>query len=372
MIKKIISIILCLLCLAMSLTACDDGDLDTYEESSEVETTSTIESSEVSTMDTEAETEKKQKPKKEYVNMWKTTTENGIMIRDITINTGKGGADIEIVQLTDMHLSWINEQDLADEQLKATYETRSWGRNGSLWGNAERCLEYFKDSDRVVITGDIYDYLSSETIKQVNDRIFNKYDNVIAVLGNHESVKEMGEERKWNADIIAERMQTLSGVWANDPYYSSDVLGNKVMLIQLDNGTTGHFWESQIPKLTSDLATARANGYAVLIFYHAPIATYNIDEYNVKSLNHKSSTREFYNFAECYINKWGSGVDAQICSLIVNNGDIIKGAFSGHLHSDFYTEIIASSPSGEATRIPQYVLMGTPYDNGHALRITVK
>ena len=66
------------------------------------------------------------------------------------------------------------------------------------------------------------------------------------------------------------------------------------------------------------------------------------------------------------------GASGEIYDLIVNNGDIIKGCFAGHLHSDFYTEIDAVAADGTYTAIPQYVLKGTIYDEGNALRITVK
>ena len=79
-----------------------------------------------------------------------------------------------------------------------------------------------------------------------------------------------------------------------------------------------------------------------------------------------------FNFFTYGVGYSSTGPDKKIYELIVNNGDIIKGAFCGHLHSDFYTEIAAKTPDGGRTVIPQYVLCGEPYNEGHALKIIVK
>ena len=43
-----------------------------------------------------------------------------------------------------------------------------------------------------------------------------------------------------------------------------------------------------------------------------------------------------------------------------------------HCSNLYYTEIQAKTPDGQAKIIPQYALTGTPYDGGHALKITVR
>ena len=63
--------------------------------------------------------------------------------------------------------------------------------------------------------------------------------------------------------------------------------------------------------------------------------------------------------------------DRKVAELIRSNGDIIKGCFCGHNHGDYYSEIIAKTPSGQSTIIPQYLLNGGAYDQGHVLKIIV-
>ena len=44
-----------------------------------------------------------------------------------------------------------------------------------------------------------------------------------------------------------------------------------------------------------------------------------------------------------------------VYGLIVNNADVIKGVFTGHVHSDIRLNIVARTPDGTDTSIPQYI-----------------
>ncbi|MBQ8818405.1 MAG: metallophosphoesterase [Clostridia bacterium] len=321
--------------------------------------------------------------------MWTTEIENGIKIRDVVIETQKGGKDVEIVQLTDLHIAWMNDADMADSTLCKTYEQRKWAH---IYENrtdhldlTKRVLEHFKDADKIVITGDIYDFLTSETAIQANKHIFSAYGNLMACLGNHEVATKMGDEHdyskeEWQA-LAIKRIASFDKCWntrvaynSNESiYYSSEVIENKVMLIQMDNATAGEFWDCQIEPFKNDLARAREEGYAVLIFYHIPIATGNPKYQYTETLDRGDvAYKNFYNSYSDTVSNQSTGASKEIYELIVRNGDIIKGAFCGHLHSDFYMEINATTENGTHTVIPQYVLKGSIYDKGNAVRITVK
>ena len=311
----------------------------------------------------------------EYVNMWKyVTSSNGVNVREITIDSGKGGDAVEIVHMTDIHINYCTDEDLKDPVLKSTYENRTWLKNFAVRGNLERCLTYAKDADQIVITGDIYDYLSEGAIAMTKQYIFDPYPTVMACLGNHESVRKCQGKVAENT-TFEQRMEILDQNWINDIYYASRVIGDKVMVITMDNGSRagiGAFWESQVEPFRKDLETARENGYAVLLFYHIPISTGDPTYYSTRALqigDKNTSTQNFY--TNC-IGSFSTGADKAIYDLIVNNGDIIKGAFSGHHHNDFYTEIKATTPAGEEVKIPQYVVNGVPYGNGNVMKITVK
>lgn len=347
----------------MLLSGCAGGDVTVGTDESVVESVS-------ETLDKGTESDRASSNQDYPKNMWIMKTEKGVSVRHVTIDVDGDIEPIEIVQITDMHISYVNEQDLADPVIKSTYENRSWGKNGGFMSNAIKCLEYAKNTDQIVLTGDIYDYLTEETAKQVKEKIFDKYSNIMAVVGNHEPVRQVQGKVTENT-TLEQRLDILQRMWANDIYYSSKVIGDKVMLIQMDNGSAGVFLDSQIPLLRADLMKARENGYAVLLFYHIPLSTGNSKYYSTKAITVGDAGNTFANFYSIGINASSSGASGEIYNLIINNGDIIKGCFCGHKHCDYYTEIDAKTADGTATVIPQYILIGAAY-GPNVLKVTVK
>ncbi len=335
----------------------------------------------------------------------------GVMVREADIIPNdyvEGVTDrepVEIVQVTDLHFNYVNERDFAEgekyPEVIATYAGRTWGANGSFVPNAVRSLEYASFADQIVVTGDVLDYISWGCIELTKKHIFDPYPTALVTLGNHESTRSMQTKPSTpDSEPLAERLKVVEDNWIHDAYYHSKIVKDRVMVIGLENGIKA-FWDVQIDQFAADLELAREKGYTVLLFYHVPIATndpkyadiYPIRRNDTNNTNFYTGDRCGSIAAEVY-NSIGTGVtytDAsrEIYRLIVSNGDIIKGAFCGHYHSDYYTEILAKKPvldndgnfvyeegTGkqlfEDAKIPQYVLTGTPYDKGHALKITVK
>lgn len=296
---------------------------------------------------------------------------DGVYVRELNIDTDLGGPSVEIIQITDMHFNYCNAQDFAENNpvIMSTYENRKWLANGGSVDEAERCLAYAQASDQIVVTGDIYDYLSHGCIELAEKHLFGKYPNVLACLGNHEYERQM-QGTVEDTTSIESRLEIIKQHWINDIYYESRVIKDKVMVIVMDNGQS-KFWDHQVPLLKADLEAARENGYAVLIFYHIQLSTgpdYAKGAYT--SLRDATKTVNF-----CYGGlvspNTTSGASREVYDLIASNGDIIKGCFCGHMHDDYYTEIQATTPTGESTVIPQIVLNGAPYNGGNVLKITV-
>lgn len=309
--------------------------------------------------------------------MWEYSEDAaGVVIRDLTVNTKKGGEPLNILQITDLHFNYCNKQDFdeANPVVMSTYQHRTWLANGKSVANTLRCLEYAKGIDQLVVTGDIMDYLSWGCIELTKTHLFDKYPGIMACLGNHEPVRQM-QGTVEDPTTLESRLDILQQNWPHDIYYYSKILDERVMLIQMDNGSTGEFWESQVEPFRADLALAREKGYTVLLFYHIPISTGNYRDYKVEAIrigDKNASTFDFYTSGTRIVGKNSKGASKQIYDLIVNNGDIIAGAFCGHKHNDYYTEILAKGADGSDAVIPQYVLLGVPYGKGHVLRITVK
>ena len=164
------------------------------------------------------------------------------------------------------------------------------------------------------------------------------------------------------------RLDLLQSIWPHDLHYASFVLKGKVMLIQLDNSLNA-FLDSQVEPFKADLALAREKGYAVLLFYHVPIATGNPDDYCAVSPLDGESTHNLFSGP---IGSFSKGASKEVYTLITENADIIKGAFCGHLHKDFYSNIKGTGENGKGHLIPQYLMRGSAYEQGHMFRIIVK
>lgn len=302
-----------------------------------------------------------------------------ILVREVNINTGKGGDPIDIVQLTDLHYNYMNAADLKEKNatLMSTYKNRTWLANGASARIARKVLEYSAFADLLVVTGDTLDYLSKGAVELMHKEVWGLYPDALIANGNHDYVQQM-QGTIGEVYTIDERYQMMQAVWKHDVTYTSRVLGDKVMVIQLDNGQK-KFLDNQVPLLQADLALARQKGYTVLLFMHIPLYTNNPAEASVNALRADdqsgASNRDFYrNQNNEFVGSPTMDTNSatyKVYNLITNNGDIIKGVFNGHAHADFYTEIVAKTASGNSTVIPQYTLTGSIYGDGRMLKIRV-
>lgn len=300
--------------------------------------------------------------------------EGGVSVREVLIETGDtSGEAVEIFQVSDTHFNYLNAADFeeAHPSTLASYNGRQWLKDGSSVPNAVKTLEYASQGDAIVITGDVLDYLSLGAIELMHKYIWDPYPNAIITLGNHEFSRRCQDNPSTPDPTTPEsRYQILQDNWKHDIYYYSEVVKDKVMIIQLDNGDI-RFWDCQIEPLQRDLALAREKGYTVLLFYHIPLCTYNPAETDVYPIRRNDQFN--HNFCDNNVGKPGSDqATLTVYDIITNNADIIKGGFCGHAHSDYYTEIIAKNADGTSAVIPQWVLTAAAYDGGHALKITVK
>lgn len=300
---------------------------------------------------------------------------NGLRVREVNITTDKGGDPIEIMHITDLHYAYMNELDeaqanptlLAEYKIRNQWPTIAYGASAKV---AEKVFEYARVSDQIVVTGDVLDFLSHGTVELMKRTIWDKYPNTIITMGNHEP--EQAVAAQVEESLTAEmRMLWLSNAWKHDLHYSSKVLGEKVMLIQMNNSET-KFYEHQVAPLTNDLAKAKKEGYTVLLFMHEPLQTGKTTDTAVSAIRGAGEQADLQtlNFASDDVSSVVSpNKDAStkaVFDLIKENADIIKGIFNGHVHTNFYTEI-----QGTNGTIPQYTLTSSVYDSGCALKITV-
>ena len=303
--------------------------------------------------------------------------DSGLIVRDVVID-GVGDAfdeAVNVIQITDPHLHAYNDEDIADGNptvlASKIYRTHNNLNNSFDYGqkaivNLVNSLEYASAyGDQTMLTGDVIDALTLGSLDLFKRHVVIAYPETINLLGNHEPVRQW-QHSVTDASSLDSRYAVVQQYWNHDVYYTSRVLKNKVMVIQLDNGQE-KFWASQKPLLEADLATARANGYTVLIYTHCMLSTLNsADTAVVQLYGTDEGAYDLYNKGV------GKSDSTGVMNLIVNNADIIKGVFNGHMHADYYTEIQAKNADGTAAVIPQYTLHGDFYDNGNVLNVTVK
>ena len=233
-------------------------------------------------------------------------------------------------------------------------------------------------SDQTIVTGDILDYLSYGAQELTQKHLFWRDSNLLAAIGGHEVTRVM-QGVVPDTTTKESRLEILKSFWCNDIFYESRILGNRVIAVVMDNGSSGTYTEDQFNRLKSDLEYARRNDLIVLIFQHEPLCTANPAETEVPFVRpcDPSGSRNFFKdfvggvwVREHLKDEWSMRTH----DLIRQSSDVIKGVFCGHRHSDFYTEILGIAADGvpDGTVIPQYVLTATVYENlGHIMKITI-
>lgn len=304
-------------------------------------------------------------------------------IREVVIEGNKADKNpVQIIQLTDLHISYINQEDTLDEEIMHTRECRQWSADAANIPTVCNLLKYASAYDCTVVTGDVYDYLSSGTIEYTEKYVWNPYPEVIMAVGGHDFTRQMqtGIENKIP---LEERYKTVQAAWKHDIRYYSRVVKDKVLVVAMDNNTdhyrewTPAYTDYQAQMLETDIKKARENGYIILIFQHEAISTMNPNDIAITVVGKgENKIKDFYNLTGNL--ESDDEATKKLYALIKDNADVICGVFCGHYHSDYYTEIIGSYLDENGNKhskiIPQFTLACSidDIDVGHAMKIIVK
>ena len=296
--------------------------------------------------------------------------DSGLYVREVEYETNKGGAPIEICQITDTHISLLNDKDKEENNpsVMSTYERRGWLRNGTAIPMLETAMEYASLFDQTVISGDIIDYLTWGSLEYITENILKVDKDVIFSLGGHDITRVMTGLVP-DETTLESRKEIVSRFIPHDIDYHSEVLGDKVIVVAINNGET-KYYERQLEALKKDIEKARKENLIILIFQHEPIATRNPDEKAVLPICDNDDNPKGFNFYdnEHYIGSHSiDDVTDEVYNMMTGNADVIKGIFCGHEHYDYKTEII----NGDNVT-PQYVLGINAYRNGRVMKIKVK
>lgn len=307
---------------------------------------------------------------------WIGQKENGMYFRKAHFKSGRPGTPpARILCFADVHINYSNERDIDNDEIMLTLQNRVWNGGGVSVRALRRITEYGKGFDKIIVCGDVLDYMSSGAMELMDKYLWDAAPHAMVTLGNHEWTRQI---QTGGTDVtpLQERYNILEKYWRHDIYYCSEVIGDKVMVIGMDNSRHRYF-ASQAKKLAKDIETARSSGYIILLFQHDILSTGKKEDSYVEALIECDG--DHYDF---YTGGIGPHLSHEattaVYELITKNADVIKGIFCGHLHSGYYTEIAASFMTADGkereTVIPQYVMEGAVYNGyvGHVTEITVE
>ncbi|MBQ8814418.1 MAG: metallophosphoesterase [Lachnospiraceae bacterium] len=306
-------------------------------------------------------------------------TDSGIIARRAFIETKKGGEELNLLQLTDIHLSNLNLRDFEEKNpvVLSTYDGRRSSFNREdVFRNLDRLMPLAPLFDRTFVTGDVIDYLTWGAVEYIKRYLYDRHPEILLVPGGHD-VSRKCQGKVDDPSSLESRQEILKTVWKQDLYYHSEVLADKVMLVLLNNGEN-RYYSHQTEKLKADIQRARQENLVILIFQHEPLCTRNESEKSVVPLRVSQTPipRDYHNGRIFIGNTQTTGEESmEMYRLITESADVIKAVFCGHMHNEVYTEIVGWDKTGDIAQrvmIPQYILDAAAYDKGHMLMITIR
>lgn len=301
------------------------------------------------------------------------------LVGDINLDFGLGlERPFMIGAVADLHFNVCNQGDRLDEELVYTEQCRKWPENLKWVVPAAKSLEGCDFCDATVVLGDTLDYLSSGALNYTKANLFNKYPDAMVALGGHDHTKQM-QTGKPDMLPLDERLDMLRAIWPHDIHYYSRELAGKIIAVVLDNSQSKYL-PCQVEKLENDIARAKEEGKIILIFQHEPIISKNPKEAEVRAVIENSGSHKIKKIGIDPMIVGGADrcdeITVKVYDLITKNANVVKAIFTGHWHSQFYSEVVASyKKDGEeiSTYIPQYVISGNPYhEAGMFARIILK
>lgn len=142
--------------------------------------------------------------------------------------------ETNVVQITDVHLNYTNDEDKNNEEIMGTKKCRVWNADGVSVKSLENAMNYAKDYDQTVITGDILDYMSLGALELMDKHIWNPYPDTLACVGGHDLTRQMQTGIK-DKTSLEERFDVLKKRWKNDIFYTSKVINDNVLVIVINN-----------------------------------------------------------------------------------------------------------------------------------------
>ena len=202
-------------------------------------------------------------------------------LRTDTVNLHLGlKKPVRILQLTDVHISLADERDVekpllptvkdplefaakrreiffkeAAQRRQDAYQETTGNQLDPI-GYLQEAMEYSKEFDCTVITGDLIDFNSWANYDVAREILAGK--DYLFTPGSHEFCPNSFETK-------AKHMDAVQSVFRGNILFESRIVGG-VNVVAMDNGY--HMWTEEQMKL---MKTEIARGLPILLFCHAPI-----------------------------------------------------------------------------------------------------
>ncbi|MBQ4323207.1 MAG: metallophosphoesterase [Clostridia bacterium] len=223
---------------------------------------------------------------------------------------------VRILHLTDPHLSIADDKDIEWCMERAAHRRNVFFKEAEFperdpVGYLEDAMEYAKNFDCTVITGDLFDHAfhGSEVIAK---KILAGKDYLFCA-GNHEYYKYIAPN-VFEPDLSTFR-QELQDCFRGDMFFESRIVGG-VNIVTADNATAQ--WDKALlPKLEAEVA----KGLPILLFCHCPLNDrMRSPEYDLKpGVPVSDEVRQKH------------AISAKIVNYIAEE-PLFKATFAGHYH----------------------------------------
>lgn len=228
---------------------------------------------------------------------------------------------VRILHLTDVHilLAYDHESD-AHKSFTAKRAPLFEVSGRSPSELLEEAMDYGKEFDCTVVTGDVVDCVSEANYDEMR-RIFSGRDFMFT-LGSHEYIQMHRHEVRTHEhrDSKKEMWDELQSIFSADIGFDSRIVGG-VNVITADNATFA--WsEVQYKRFREEVA----KGYPILIFTHTPLHM------------PKNAALDMYATADCHDHMVRYGfseeeiqLSREVTDYLVNE-PLVRGFFAGHCH----------------------------------------
>ena len=288
------------------------------------------------------------------------------VICELTIESKKGGEPVDVAIMADTHIHVVSEKDDNDEEVQLSSKCRGMiFRHPSCFKALENATKSAEYCDFTVVAGDVIDYLTYGALDYAKELLFDRLPNLICTLAIHD-VSKNNMTNLPDKLAYEERINILKPYWPNDVRYASAIVGDRAVLVGLDNDTTEHYFEDQVEKLQAEIIKARKDNNIIFIFQHTAIATGKEEDKEAPNFFvNRFETSNVYDRRLIGNPNCTNETDKKMIDLITSNSDVIKGIFCGHFHDGNHTQLPAYYIDEQGVKhdqpIDQYMVSSTPY-----------